>query len=66
MFQKFLISSIVLLSIFVIFAQSQPVAEYITLDNTPYLMNLLKRTNIYFPSGNHDAMIKGILKSRRY
>uniref|UniRef100_A0A1I7T135 Venom peptide n=1 Tax=Caenorhabditis tropicalis TaxID=1561998 RepID=A0A1I7T135_9PELO len=32
----------------------------------PYLMNLLKRTAVFFPSGNHDKMIKAILKSRRY
>ncbi|CAL2032884.1 unnamed protein product [Caenorhabditis brenneri] len=34
--------------------------------DAPYLMNLLKRTAVFFPSGNHDKMIKAILKSRRY
>ncbi|PIC45718.1 hypothetical protein B9Z55_005644 [Caenorhabditis nigoni] len=34
--------------------------------DAPYYMNLLKRTAVFFPSGNHDKMIKAILKSRRY
>ncbi|CAB3411029.1 unnamed protein product [Caenorhabditis bovis] len=35
-------------------------------DQSPYLMNLLKRTAVFLPNGNQDKIIKAILKSRRY
>ncbi|CAI2333682.1 unnamed protein product [Caenorhabditis sp. 36 PRJEB53466] len=68
-------SSLVLLMLLLAFVgliQSQPVqGDLYAFNNVddadaPYLMNLLKRTAVFFPSGNHDKMIKAILKSRRY
>ncbi|CAE17768.1 Neuropeptide-Like Protein [Caenorhabditis elegans] len=73
-----MLSSTVVLAALLILAivgliQSQPIQDnnlygFNELEDAeaPYLMNLLKRTAVFFPNGNHDKMIKAILKSRRY
>uniref|UniRef100_A0A8R1E3A0 Uncharacterized protein n=1 Tax=Caenorhabditis japonica TaxID=281687 RepID=A0A8R1E3A0_CAEJA len=74
MLRSFLLMVIVAFAFFGLLVQSQPIQDNMYAFNegfereseAPYLMNLLKRTAVFFPNGNHDKMIKAILKSRRY